>query len=336
MRRMSLIPKGLLPGMLMAGVLAVPAAAQAQRVEGSFQRTLTSGATPEIEVETGSGSITVRAGGGGRVEISGRIQADDRWNRGSLGAEERVRRIEAEPPVQQEGNVIRIGRLADEELRRGVSISYTLTVPAGSSLRSNTGSGSQQIEGLTGAVQAQAGSGSLTFARLGGSLRASTGSGGIAADGVASLHATAGSGSIRATGVSGPIVAKTGSGGIEVTQAGSGDVEVSSGSGRVTLRGVKGALKASTASGGLTVQGELAGDWRLSAASGGIDVSLPAGQGFQLDADTSSGRIDMGMPVTVVGTIGRRALRGSVHGGGPLLHVRTASGGIRIGAGRQG
>jgi len=314
---------------VLAGTLALPGSVQARQVEGSFERSLAVSGGADVEVQTGSGSIDVRPGSDGRVVISARIEARDRTLRG-LSAEERIRRIEANPPIEQAGNSIRIGHLADDALREGVSISYTLTVPATTNLRSRTGSGSQHIEGLTGRVEAHTGSGGLTLRNLTGALRASTGSGSITAATTGSFHASTGSGSIRATGVSGPATARTGSGVIDITQTGSGDVEVSSGSGSIRLQGVRGSLRATTGSGGITAQGAVSGEWRLSAASGGISVSLPPGQGFELDADTSSGRIEMGMPVTVSGTIGRRALRGSVGGGGPLLHVRTASGGIRI------
>lgn len=315
----------------LAALALVPAGAEAQRVEGTFQRTVSVSGQTEIDVVTGSGRIDVRPGPAGRVEIHARIQASEGWGRRSaLSPEERVRRIEASPPIEQAGNVVRIGRIVEDELREGVSISYTLTVPPGSSLRAKTGSGSQHLEGV-GDADATSGSGSLTAKDLGGSLRASTGSGSISADGIGGdFRATAGSGSIRATGVAGSITAKTGSGAIDVAQTGKGEVDVSSGSGAVRLRGVSGGVRASTASGGLTVQGELSGDWDLSASSGRISIDLPAGQGFDLDATTGSGRIDVGIPVTVTGTVGRRSLRGSARGGGPLLRVRTSSGSIRI------
>lgn len=316
----------------LSALVFVPAAAEAQRAEGSFTRTLTVSGSPEIEVVSGSGRIEVRSGADGRIEIEGRIQASDGWGRRSaVRPDEQVRRLEADPPIQQTGNAIRIGHIEDEDLKNGVSLSYTLTVPASSALRTRTGSGSQQIEGVGGEINASTGSGSLNFRSTGGGVRASTGSGSITAETVGGpFHATTGSGSIRASGVGGAITAKTGSGGIDVEQTGSGNVEVSSGSGTVRLRGVRGALRANTASGGVTVEGELAGDWRLSAASGTVRVSLPPGQGFELDAGTGSGRIDVAAPVTISGTVDRRSLRGSVQGGGPLLHVRTSSGSIHI------
>jgi hypothetical protein len=318
-------------GLLVAGAF-VPALAHAQPVQGSFERTLGVSGPPEIEVSTGSGRIEVTPGRDGQIEVRGQVRASEDWGgsrRNPLSREERVRRIEANPPIEQTGNVIRIGRIDDEDLRDGISISYTLTVPADASLQSKTGSGSHRIEGVRGKVQASTGSGSIV-AREVGSLLASSGSGSIDVERVdGSVRLNTGSGRIQATGVGGPIAAKSGSGGIEVAQSGSGDVEVSSSSGSVQIRGVRGPLRASTTSGGLHVEGEPGGDWELSAASGGIRIDVPAGSGFHLDATTSSGSIDVGMPLTM-STSGRRALRGTVGGGGSRLRVRTSSGNIDI------
>jgi hypothetical protein len=318
---------------LLVASLLIPAAVQAQSARGSFQRTLSVSGQPDIEVTTGSGRIEVRAGRDGQIEVRGEIRASDDWGwnrRNRLSPEERVRRIEANPPIAQNGQVVRIGHIDDQDLQNGVSISYTLSVPADSLLRSKTGSGSQLIEGVKGRVETSTGSGSIVAREVGGSLSASTGSGSITADRVdGTFRASTGSGGIDATGVTGAITAKTGSGGIEVAQTGSGDVDVSSSSGTVRLRGVRGALRASTTSGSLHVQGEPRGEWDLSASSGGVRVDVPDNTGFELNATTSSGSIDVGMPVSMSST-SRRSMRGTVGGGGPRLQVRTSSGSIDI------
>jgi hypothetical protein len=315
---------------LTAGMLA-PQPAHAQRAEGSFQRTVTVSGSPDVEVVSGSGSIEVRQGTAGRVEIAGRINANDSWGwrRSQLSAEERVKRLEGTPPVEQRGKTVRIGHIEQEELRDGVSISYVVTVPPGTTLRTTTGSGSQEID-VDGSVEAHSGSGSLRIRRAGG-LRASTGSGSVTAESIdAATHVTTGSGSIRVTSAAGPVTAKTGSGGIEITQTGRGDVAVSSSSGTVRVRGVRGGVDASTSSGSLHIAGEMAADWRLSASSGQVTVDLPRDQRFDLDATSTSGSVDVGFPVTVTGRVERRSIRGPVGGGGPLLRVRTSSGGISI------
>jgi hypothetical protein len=60
-----------------------------------------------------------------------------------------------------------------------------VTVPPGTTLRTSTGSGSQDID-VDGSVEARSGSGSLKIRRA-GELRTNTGSGGVVADAVISM-----------------------------------------------------------------------------------------------------------------------------------------------------
>jgi len=192
--------------MAIAVACAVPAVA---RVEGSFERSLKVSGPVDIDINTGSGTITVHAGGSDRVEVRGRIRASD-W---SGNGREKVRRLEADPPIQQSGNSIHIGHIEDPELRRNVSISYELTVPAETEMKAHSGSGNQTVDGIRGPVEINAGSGSVRISNIGDTVRADTGSGNIDIDRVkGNVRAHAGSGSIRATDVAGGFQANTGSG----------------------------------------------------------------------------------------------------------------------------
>src|SRR5574340_746548 len=74
--------------------------------EGSFQRTLQVSGTANIDLSTGSGSVQVRTGNSGQVLITGHIKVTN-WFGGD--AEGRVQGIVKQPPIQQNGNDIRIG-----------------------------------------------------------------------------------------------------------------------------------------------------------------------------------------------------------------------------------
>ena len=73
---------------------------------------------------------------------------------------------------------------------------------------------------------------------------------------------------------------------------------------------------------------------KFAPGSGNVRVKLPSNAAFDADISTSSGSVDVGEPVemTVQGRIGepQKSIRGKVHGGGPLLRVRTGSGDIHI------
>jgi DUF4097 and DUF4098 domain-containing protein YvlB len=312
--------------LLYVGLQSVPAAAAS---EGSFQRTLQVTGTASIDVSTGSGNIQVRAGSSGQVQVVGHVKVTNWFGSDS---ERRVQEIVNNPPVEQSGNDIRIGHMNDTELMRNVSISYELVVPAETRLRSDTGSGSQEIRGLNDRVEIQSGSGGLKLGDIGATVRAETGSGDIAIEQVkGDVRAKTGSGSIRATEIFGGFEGRSGSGHIVLEQAASGAVYAETGSGGMELRGVRGSLEATAGSGTVTAEGDPTGSWTLHTGSGGVRLKLASNIGFDLNARTSSGSITVSQPVTVQGgKITRKELHGKVNGGGVPIAVETGSGNIEI------
>jgi DUF4097 and DUF4098 domain-containing protein YvlB len=296
-------------------VVAALAAFSAARLhasdaEGSFDRTLKVTGTVDLDVTTGSGNISIRQGGAGAVHVVGRIKAHNGW--GSRDAESRVRALEANPPIEQSGNTVRIGHIGDSELRRNVSISYELEVPADTRLHAQTGSGNEAITGITGP------------------LNLNTGSGNIAVTGGTEVRANTGSGDVRLESINGSVRANTGSGNVRVEQSLLTDVKLNTGSGNIVASSVRGPLTVETGSGDIRVEGTQAGDWKLEAGSGTINVRLPADAAFDFYAHTGSGHIDSQHPITMTGSLNRHELRGKVRGGGPLLQARTGSGNINI------
>lgn len=319
----------------LVAVLALSASATSwardTAAEGSFDRTLKVTGAVEMEVATGAGSISLRTGDTSTVQIHAKIRVNTDWRVDRMEAEEKVRRLESHPPIVQDGNTIRIGRIDDEELRRNVSISYEIVTPVETRLRSETGSGSQTIEGIRGPLDASTGSGSLKISSIGAAVNASTGSGSIELNGVqGSVHASTGSGHIHGCGIAGGVTAHTGSGGVELEQTAAGNDEIETGSGSIEVRGVRGGLRVRTGSGGITAQGEPTAEWRLHTASGTVTLRLPQEAKFDLHAHTSSGHIHTNHPVTLEGTISPREIRGKVRGGGYLVDVSTSSGSVQI------
>lgn len=318
---------GLLALTLAIGVLPLSAAAT-----GHFERTMQVSGTVDLEVYSGSGNINVHTGGNGTVAVTARIHgSNSSWLFGGGDVEDRIRRIEQHPPIEQNGNFIRIGKFEDRELQRNISIDYDVTVPAQTKLNSQTGSGDQTISGVQLAATAKTGSGNITAENLGADAHISSGSGDLKIHSVkGTLRADTGSGNIRAEGVGGEIVATTGSGDVEMHQVAAGDVRVETGSGNVRLYNVKGGLRAETGSGDIHAEGEATHDWRLGAGSGNITLRLPSSASFNLDARTSSGTLRVNHPVTMQGAMSHTHIQGKVGTGGVLLDMHTGSGDIEI------
>jgi Putative adhesin len=295
--------------------------------EGSFDRTLQVRGPVNLQIETGSGSIHVRSGSSNEIHVTGLIRSSD-W----LGfAEDAIKRLEQNPPIQQSGNDIRIGHIDDPELRHKVSISYEVVTPANTQLHSSTGSGSQELSGIAGPVEANAGSGSLKISEIASGVRAHTGSGSIEINGAkAAVYARAGSGSIHAVNVAGGFDGETGSGRLSLEQSAPGAVHAETGSGGLELRNVHGSLQARAGSGNIKADGEASGEWVVHTGSGSVRLRLPQNASFDLDAHTGSGSINLNHPVTVQGTIGRKEVRGKVGNGGVPVQVETGSGNIVI------
>jgi DUF4097 and DUF4098 domain-containing protein YvlB len=244
------------------------------RPEGRFERTLTVNGVVDLSVRTGSGDIDVRVGSSDRVQVIGRITASRRLT--GDNAAQQIKDIESAPPIQQSGNVIRIGDTKDDPRYREVSISYELMVPANTRVNAQTGSGNQRIGRVDGTVRAQTGSGNIDIEGAGGGLDAHTGSGNIDVNAVG--------GSIRA---------QTGSGSVEVVQTRKADVDVQTGSGGVRL----------------TLPADAAFTLTARTGSGSIDIAHPIqaegrrrrnrlegvvrGGGNRVDIATGSGSIDI-------------------------------------------
>jgi len=298
--------------------------------EGSFHRTISVTGTVSLDIVTGSGDVNVRTSSGNQVQITGRIRAGG-WMGENAGSEEKVRKLEANPPIQQSGNNIRIGHIDDPELRHNVSISYDIVVPENTQLHSHTGSGDQQIQGLHGVVEIGSGSGRLTVSDIGDSVRAEAGSGDVEIHDVkGNLRAKTGSGTIRATQIAGGFEGETGSGNITLEQVSAGSVRAHTGSGDLEVHMLRGSLDAQTGSGTINVAGDPTGAWTLHTGSGDVHLKLTAAASFDLDARTSSGDLSVNQPITVQGTISKKEIRGKVRGGGVPVNVETGSGDIRV------
>jgi hypothetical protein len=154
--------------------------AQRASAEGSFERTLQVGRTPEVSITGRSGSIRVAPGADGTVQVRARIQAyDDVDLLFSYTPTERVKELESHPPIVQRGDEISIGEADDWALLQHVSISYDITVPPNTRLTTTSRSATQTITSIAGPVAAITRSGSISIEGAGGPLRLESRSGDV-------------------------------------------------------------------------------------------------------------------------------------------------------------
>ncbi|MGA3135868.1 MAG: DUF4097 family beta strand repeat-containing protein [Terracidiphilus sp.] len=271
--------------LVVAAALAL-AAVPALGSEATFERNLTVNGRVELSVSTGSGNIHLMPGSGNQVHIFGRVKSG--WG----GSEERVREIAANPPIEQTGNIVRIG--GRHENLHNISIDYEIQAPADAYLDAGSGSGNVTDDGI------------------GENAKLNTGSG-----------------NIHATGLHGGFTVGTGSGNIYAEQTGQGDVKAETGSGNIELRNLHGGLHAETGSGNIKVGGTPANSWRLETGSGSVDFW--AGDApLTLDAETGSGSIHTDREMLTQGSSDHHHVTGKLNGGGPTVRIETGSGDIRV------
>jgi hypothetical protein len=262
--------------------------------DGTFDRSLNVNGAVTLNVATGSGHIRITPASDNRVHIIGHVHAGHGlFDNGS--AEEAVKRICDNPPIEQVGSIIRVGHQSqNRDWFHNVSIDYDITTPKGTDLEASSGSGDVRVDDLAGPAKLNSGSGS-----------------------------------IEASGLSGRIILSTGSGDIRASMTMTTEVKAETGSGSIRLNGVQGALKAQTGSGDIEVQGQPTSPWKLGTGSGSVTLST-GGAHFTLDASTGSGSVHSDPPLTTHGSLEKHHVEGEINGGGPIVRVETGSGDVRI------
>lgn len=165
------------------------------------------------------------------------------------------------------------------------------------------------------------------------------------------LEIESGDGAIDASDLSGRVRIHTGDGGIRLAGL-RGELELSTGDGRIEASGLDGTLDATTGDGAVDVAGRFdaldleTGDghivveaepksrlgrgWNFHSGDGPITLRIPSDLEADLDVHAGDGSIRVDLPVQVSGPKQRRALRGTLNGGGPPLRVRAGDGAVRI------
>jgi hypothetical protein len=247
---------------------------------------------------TGKPQLTVRAGDGSVTIVSNnqkQIDAHVTTRGWRIGSDVKIDQHQTGNAVEI---VIRIPHHFFSFGNHGLHVE--LDVPRTADLDIHTGDGSITCDPVSGTVSLDSGDGSISAQGLSGAIR---------------LHS--GDGSISASGVD-------------------GSVRASSGDGRISIRGRfqslhlhsgDGSIEAS-ASDGSTIPAS--SQWSIRTGDGSIRLALPSNFAADVDAHTGDGRISVGFPITVSGSLNRSSIRGKLGGGGGQLILRSGDGSIHI------
>lgn len=302
--------------------------ASAQRV--AFERSYTVGTAPTLDVTTIRGKITVSVGTTDRIAIRG--TATVRLGLTSpADAYELVKRVAANPPIQQEGDTVRLRPPSAPEEQRAMTVAYDVIVPRGTIVRTSSDSGETTIAGVSGRVSVRTESASISVRDLGGDTDVTTQSGAVDADSVAgNLNVSTQSSRVSARNLSGGLRVRTQSGAVEGTFRGPGNVDIGTASSAIDLVGVNGGLTATSNSGRIRVSGLPTSPWQVTSGSGSFELDFDSNAKLTLDARSGSGSVRVDGSA-LQGSTSKGAASGTVGGGGPLVRANSRSGSIRIG-----
>ena len=226
-------------------------------------------------------------------------------------------------------------------------------------VEANTGGGGIELDQVGGAISVTSGGGDIYIGKAGADVMAETGGGNVRIDSAAGkIGAKSGGGNLR-IGSGKLMTLETGGGWITVTKC-LGWIKASTGGGNIELNEILGTAQIGTGGGSIKV-GPISGGLRAETGSGPIIATLARGNATFVDSrlETSVGDITVliphdlpisvranvevarregirsdfsEIPVTRSGEIGPREAyaEGKLNGGGPLLHIHTATGTIVI------
>jgi hypothetical protein len=344
-----------------AALVAMPAPAGAESWQERSRQDVEARGLATLEVHNARGRIDITPSADGRIHLTATkiVEADGHSNH----AQELAKDIVVETERRGDRYVITVRyprnlsfRVGLFDAMRGYDREYEVRidaqVPPELGIDAHTASGIVRSEGIRGAQALVSVSGDVECRSASGRVELSSTSGSIHAEDIARAHVTSISGDLNVGRVRGPIEASTSSGAIDITGADdsvsvrsvSGDIRLEraprgltarSSSGSVVAGGTAGTVKAGTVSGDirLGVREPLRGI-DASSSSGAIRVALDPAVRCAIDLSTSSGSLDVRLPVEMR-TMTRRNLEGRIRGGTTPVSLHSVSGDITVSGGGQ-
>ncbi len=232
----------------------------------------------------------------------------------------------------------------------GFSIDYELHVPTGVSVELRTSDGVVHVAGVSGKVYAKSSDGDIAVNDVGlAELRTSDGN--IRVEAVeGDVSAITSDGDIQVSNIGGDVNIRSSDGNVDCREV-SGLVVLQLSDGDARLQGIHGGLTARSSDGELVVR-DAAGPIELKTSDGNIELSLaepipmsrvvctssdgdirldlPESAAFTVEARTSSGRVNIGVPGKFQFDPNGKRVEGHANGGGPAVMLRTSDGSIMV------
>jgi DUF4097 and DUF4098 domain-containing protein YvlB len=296
--------------------------------DNTFDKTFTvSSSNTRIELDNPSGNVDIHSGKDGQVHVHARVTPGG-WSLFGSG-EKSAQEILANPPLEQHGETIRIGK--NSTYLKNVSIDYTIEVPRETQLEAGLASGGITVTRLRGPINVSTASGYTHIYDVEREVQVTAASGSVTISNVGGyVRVSSASGSIEIIDARGDVKANAASGSIKVDRP-TDRIDVSSVSGSIRITGANNDVKAHVISGPITVSGNPSSNrfWELKTVSGSVDIQVPPTASFLLSAEATSGDIRTSIPV-IIEEQNKHSLRAHVGSSSGRVEVRTVSGEIQV------
>ncbi len=308
----------LVPLLAILLAIALPASALASdRIEKDLK--LEPGGRFVLEADAGSVAISGSTEPGAHVVVTSKDA--DLEKRFQFGFEERPGEVR-----------VTAKKLSKLDWGRSVSLHFEVRVPARTTVTVGTGGGSIDLSGLKSGADLKTSGGSITIADLEGKALAHTSGGRISLQDIAGdADIETSGGGIDVRSLRGSLKARTSGGAIGVEEI-SGDLDIETSGGSVHVAGAGGHVAARTSGGSMDVafvKGNARGG-TIETSAGSVRVVVDPAVGLDVEAGTSAGAVELGLPLKVAGTISRSSVSGKLGAGGAKLTVHTSAGSVRI------
>src|SRR6202521_2096557 len=205
-----------LPLVLFSAVVVLAGCNSGPSVSGAFDRSYDVSAPLRLELTNASGDVDITGSADGKVHVRGEVRAS------GFGFDNPQKRLDdslANPPIEQRGDTIRIGK--EMSRMRNVSIAYTIQVPHDSEVSATVASGAQTIRGVRGPVKVQAASGAIRVEKIERDVQLTTASGSVSASDIGNdVRVSSASGSVTVSNTRGDVRVNDLSGVIRVSNPG--------------------------------------------------------------------------------------------------------------------
>lgn len=295
-----------------AVLVAVPAALSA-KITRELSKSFAVAPGGTLQVTTQGGDVRVESADVSEVKITARqvVKASTEKE-----ADEKLAKLELR--MEQRGNDV----VAEAKYPRWsgwgsmpVRVDFLVTVPRQFHAELRTSGGDVAVGSLQGRLAAETSGGDIKAERIDGDVSATTSGGDI----------------LLREGT-GKVAVETSGGDIRIERAG-GPVDAHTSGGDITLHSAAARVNAQTSGGDVSAVLEQVGaDCTLGTSGGDVSVQVAKAAAFQLDAETSGGKVDAsGLTLTIEGgAVGKHRLAGAVNGGGPRVSLRTSGGDITV------